>query len=60
MKAKIEDNMLLIIPETRDELLRLREVWCKYALVKSGWSIHAGGTTQHGIDNSDFVIKIMK
>ena len=62
MKARIteDDKFIRIIPETRDELLRLSEVWCKYDLVKSGWSIHAGGTTQHGIDNSDFLIKIMK
>ena len=60
MKAKIEDNRLLIIPETHKELVELREIWLKYDLVKGGWCIHADGTTQHGIDNSDFLIKIMK
>ena len=62
MKARItEDNKFIqIIPETRNELIKLKKIWGKSFLVKSGWCIHGGGTTQHGIDNSDFLIKIMK
>jgi len=62
MKAKIsEDNTrIYIIPETRKELLRLQKIWRKYDLVKSGSCIHGDGTTQHSIDNSDFLIKVMK
>lgn len=61
MKARITDDgkCLQIIPETRKNLMKLRNIWNKCKLEKSGFRIHAGGTTQHGIDNSDFEIKII-
>ena len=63
MKVKIDNNIygkwLLIIPENRKELLELRNLWnYKNEFKKLGCFIHAGGETQHGIDNSEFVIGV--
>jgi len=60
MRAVVEENKYIqIIPETRKELLILKEIWNKYNLKKVGYCIHAGGKTQHAIDNSDFQINII-
>ena len=59
MKAKLKkDKNIQIIPETRDELIELQQIWGKCSFTKSGFSIHADGKTQHSIDNSNFQIKL--
>ena len=63
MDARIVNTMygerIEIIPRDSEEFLKLKSIWDKCGLVKIGYCIHAGGKTQHAIENSDFCIKVI-
>ncbi len=61
-KNKNTDRIFLEIkPKTKQEFQILNRIWKEdNVFEKKGCLIHAGASTQHGIENSDFVIEILK
>lgn len=62
IKKRIQADCIEIIPESRDELLELHNLWSDNGvqLMKIGCVIHGDGKTIHSIANSKFSILIRR